>query len=306
MNLFHAAIYTNKFAPGRKEYDSLTPAEVEARQSVRHILESYHYVNKPQYVDLMRANGAKVFLDSGAFSAHTLGATIDLPGYCRYIQENEDIIRKDGTSLMASVLDGIGDAQLTYENQMAMERLGVRPLPCFHSGEDPRYLDWYVANYEYITLGGMVGAGTDKLIVWLDRIWENHLTDGAGRAKCKVHGFGITAIPIMERYPWHSVDSSSWLQSANFGSIVHPDYGPISVSEKSPSRHAAGQHICNMKEIDRQTVIASVEAQGFTIERLAKEYPSRWAYNCWSYGQINDIINARKTVQFQAPVMELF
>lgn len=306
MNLYHAAIYTNKFCPGRKEYDSLTDAELAARDSVRHILESYHYVHKPQYVQLMRENGAQVFLDSGAFSAHTLGVEIDLPGYCAYIQQNDDIIRKDEGIVMASVLDGIGDAQKTYENQMHMESLGVRPLPCFHSGEDARYLDWYVANYEYITLGGMVGAGTDQLITWLDRIWDNHLVDGSGRAKVKVHGFGITAVPIMERYPWHSVDSSSWLQSANFGSIVTPQYGPISVSEKSPARHSAGQHLCNMAPPDQDKVLTHVTELGFDPERLATHYPSRWAYNCWSYGKINDDINERKTIQFVNPIQELF
>lgn len=306
MNLYHAAIYTNKFCEGRKEYMTLTDREREGRESVRNILESYHYVHKKPFVDLMRQNGAKVFLDSGAFSAHTLGVSIDLPGYCKYIQENQDILRVDDGIVMASVLDGIGDAQQTYDNQRHMEYLGVRPLPCFHSGEDSRYLDWYVQNYEYITLGGMVGATTDQLIVWLDRIWEHHLTDGSGRARLKVHGFGITAVPIMERYPWHSVDSSSWLQSANFGSIVTPEFGPISVSEKSPSRFTAGQHIDTMRGIEREKLKEVITTQGYDLNRLATEYAARWAYNCWSYGQIEDQINARKPEVFKATVQELF
>lgn len=189
--------------PGQNRYKKLTEHEQNLVTHLPNILESFHYVGKQQYVDNMRENGAKVFLDSGAFSAHTLGVSIDLPTYCDYIKRNMDILRIEDGAVMASVLDGIGDPLKTYRNQLAMEKLGAKPLPCFHYGEDSRYLDWYVKNYDYITIGGMVGKSSAALIKWLDRIWEEHLIDGSGRAKLKVHAFGITAIPIMERYPWH-------------------------------------------------------------------------------------------------------
>ena len=80
--------------------------------------------------------------------------------YCRYIQKNEDIIEKVDGMTCASVLDGIGDPLKTYQNQKAMEGMGVVPLPCFHYGEDERYLDYYAANYPYITIGGMVPIST--------------------------------------------------------------------------------------------------------------------------------------------------
>ncbi|MCL5459902.1 hypothetical protein M3M33_14795, partial [Loigolactobacillus coryniformis] len=69
----------------------------------------------------MRRDGAKVFLDSGAFSAYTLGVTLSIDEYCDYIKRNLDIIRVEDGVVMASVLDGIGDALLTYQNQLAME-----------------------------------------------------------------------------------------------------------------------------------------------------------------------------------------
>jgi hypothetical protein len=187
-----------------------------------------------------------------------------------------------------------------------MELRGCKPLPCFHAGEDERYLEWYVANYEYITLGGMVGSSTKQLCIWLDRMWERYLTDGSGRAKIKVHGFGITAIPIMERYPWFSCDSSSWIQSAAFGSIVTAEYGPLSVSEKSPSRHDAGQHVCNLSAIEQDHVLQMLEQQGFTYERLSTIYESRAAYNLWAFGVINTLINAAHDEKYNARIQELF
>lgn len=306
MNIYMAAVYSNSYMPGMNRYVKLNEHEQHLVTQVPHILESWHYVGKQSFVDHMRNNGAKIFLDSGAFSAYTLGVELKVEDYVDYIRRNTDILRVDGNAVMASVLDGIGDPLKTWQNQQHMEYLGFRPLPCFHAGEDERYLEWYVQNYEYITLGGMVGSSTKQLCIWLDRIWDRYLTDGSGRPRLKVHGFGITAIPIMERYPWHSCDSSSWIQSAAFGSIITPEYGPLSISEKSPSRHDAGQHVSTLTPIEQDVVFQKLEEQGFTYERLSTIYESRAAYNLWAFGVINTMINAANNQQFRDAVQELF
>jgi hypothetical protein len=306
LHVYLAAVYTNNYMQGQKLYEALTDTEKEITHNLPHILESWHYVGKQRYVDDMRRNAARIFLDSGAFSAYTLGVELSVAEYCEYIQRNMDIIRVEDGSVMASVLDGIGDPLQTYRNQLEMEQRGVRPLPCFHAGEDERYLEWYIQNYEYITLGGMVGTSTKQLMVWLDRVWGKYLTDGAGRAKIKVHGFGITSTPIMERYPWYSCDSSSWIQSTSFGVIVTPQFGPLSISDKSPSRHDAGQHISTLTPIEQEVVFQHLESIGFTYERLSTIYQSRAAYNLWAYGMINALINASKDDVFRNRVQELF
>lgn len=308
MHLYTAAVYTNGYRAGNAgaRYEKLNENERKKCDEAPHILESYHYVGKQQYVDAMRRDNAKVFLDSGAFSAYTLGVELTVKEYCDYIKTNPDIVRVEDGSFMASVLDGIGDPLQTYRNQLEMEARGVRPLPCFHAGEDERYLEHYIQNYEYITLGGMVGSSTKQLMIWLDRIWENFLTDGSGRARVKVHGFGITAVPIMSAYPWYSCDSSSWIQSAAFGGIVTPQWGPVSVSEKSPSRHDAGQHAANLTPAEQDVLFKHLEENGFTLERLSTVYESRAAYNIWAYGMINTMINVNKSDVFKTRLRELF
>lgn len=306
MNVFMAAVYSNNYKPGQNRYVKLTEHEQNLVRNIPHILESWHYVGKQKYVDEMRADGAQIFLDSGAFSAYTLGVKLSVEEYCGYIGRNSDIIRREDGVVMASVLDGIGDPLQTYRNQLEMELRGCKPLPCFHAGEDERYLEHYVRNYEYITLGGMVGSSTKQLSIWLDRMWERYLTDGSGCARIKVHGFGITAIPLMERYPWYSCDSSSWIQSAAFGSIVTAEYGPLSVSEKSPARHDAGQHVTTLSAIEQDRVLQMLEQQGFTYERLSKVYESRAAYNLWAFGVINTMINAAHDEKYNARIQELF
>lgn len=295
MNLYIAALYTNKYGKGQDQFvKHNNEIEQEVFASIPNVLESYHYVGKQQYVDDMRAAGAKVFVDSGAFSAYTLGIDLSIEDYCAYLKRNEDIVRVEDGIFMASVLDGIGDPLLTYQNQLRMEELGVRPLPCFHAGEDERYLEWYIENYEYITLGGLVGASTDQLRMWLDSVWEKYLLDGAGNPKIKVHGFGMTSIPLMERYPWHSVDSSSWIQAASFGSVFTGDYGPISISEKSPARFDAGQHYDNMTQIEQDALRDYFIERGFLPERLRTVYQSRAAYNCLGYMEVNTRINEER------------
>ena len=297
MLLFRAAVYSNNYKPGQARYEKLSKFEQGLVRGVNDCLESFAYVGKQKAVDEMRNDGARIFLDSGAFTAYTLGLELKVSDYCAYIERNKDIIRVEDNTVMASVLDGIGDPLQTWRNQLEMEARGFRPMPCYHFGEDERYLQHYIQNYEYITLGGLVGASTDKLMLWLDEIWNKYLMDGSGRARLKVHAFGITSIPIMSRYDWYSVDSSSWVQSAAFGTIVTPEWGTLAVSDKNPARHDAGQHAMNLTAIEQDCVFKILEKQGFTYERLSTIYESRAAYNLWSYGVICATINASRNYE---------
>lgn len=307
MNIYIAGAFMIGFMPGQLSHLKLSPFEQSIVTATPHNLDSYHYIHKQSIVDDIRRIGGKTFLDSGAFSAWTLGKPINIDDYIDYVHRNVDIIRVDEGTLMFSVLDGIGDAKLTWENQAYMERKGLRPLPCFHAGEDFAYLDWYVKNYEYITLGGMVGASSDTLIKWLDIVWDKHLLDGAGKPRIKVHGFGITAVPIMERYPWWSVDSSSWAQTARYGSILMPEgLGQLEVSNRSPARHELGKHLFTMSEAERQVLLTKIAAQGFDIDRLTNFFYARAAYNIWSYNQIGYEIDAIRADAVAIRMQELF
>lgn len=288
MNLYIAAVYTNNIHPRSNSYRRMNEVEQQQATCAPNILESYHYIHRQKFVDEIREDGKKVFLDSGAFSAFTQGIEVDLTAYCDYIKRNQDIIRVDSSgALMASVLDGIGDPQKTYENQLAMEAQGVRPLPCFHYGEDEQYLEWYVHNYDYITLGGMVPISTRDLYVWLDRIWEKYLTDSSGRPRIRVHGFGVTTVGIMRRYPWYSVDSSSWVQMAGNGSVLLlPEAKAVYLSSSSPNRKAAGQHIDSMVPMMREAIENNLSTCGVDLQRIRDNYLSRWAYNIWAYSEL--------------------
>ncbi len=291
MLLYLAAVFTNQYMRNQQRYSELTDNEKEIFHGIPNILESYHYVKNQRYVDSMREQGAKVFLDSGAFSAHSLGVSVNIDEYCDYVIRNQDILRVEDGAVMASVLDGIGDPLQTYRNQIYMEKKGAKPLPCFHFGEDPRYLEFYIANYSYITIGGLVGKAKKDAEVWLDRMFNDHILDGSGRPKLKVHGFGMTSPDLMKRYEWWSVDSSSWIQATAFGSIFTSEYGPIAVSKDSPSKHVAGRHFTTLTPTERATINAMLEGKGFDYDRLSTVYQSRAAYNANGYIELNQLIN---------------
>lgn len=287
MRLHLAAVMSNNMYRHGQDYERLLPHQRRDRDAVPHILESYHYFNSQKQIDGLRRSGEQVFLDSGAFSAWSQGVKIDLPQYCRFIQQNADC----WTAF--SVLDVIGSAEGTWENQLAMERLGVRPLPCYHYGEDPRWCEYYAANYDYMALGGFGVATRKDMGAWLDWIWNKYLTDGAGRPKTRVHGFAVTAVPLMEAFPWYSVDSSSWVQISSMGNILDPDLGVLCLSSTSPSRKVEGQHYDNMSALARMKLAERFSALGYTVEELRQHYTPRRTYCMWSYTELNRRLNAR-------------
>jgi len=295
MKVYLASVLYNDFRQGSPVYNRLDNREKRAVEECDYILDSYHYVHKQRLVDRIRKTGRQIFLDSGAFSAYTQDVTIDIDEYCDYCERNSDFIE------VISVLDSIGNAEETYRNQKHMESRGLAVLPCYHYGEPEEVLSYYANAYEHITIGGMVPISTPQLKVWLDRLWGNYLTNPDGTSKLKVHGFGLTSVPLMSRYPWYSVDSSSWVQLGGMGNIFLPDYGTIAVSEFAPQLKEKMNHVDTLPEEHRAVVVGYIEELGFDLERLRKMHLSRKCFNMVTYGDFQS-----EDKPFIEPQPELF
>lgn len=205
-------------------------------------------------------NKVDIFLDSGAFTATTKNVKIDIHEYIDFIKQYDTIKQYCN-------LDVIGDAAASLKNLKIMEKHGMSPLPVFHYGEDPeKYLVPMIKKYDYIALGGLVGASSKALIMWLDTIFAKYICDENGFPKIKVHGFGITTFRIMFRYPWYSVDSTTWVTNTRLGMLIIPihrktgfayDVPPIKipVSFRSPSLKEANKHISTLSENHREVLM---------------------------------------------------
>lgn len=170
------------------------------------ILASYHYFkNKVDIIKKYRQLNYDIIIDSGAFSAANTGANINIDDYCLFIKESL-VVNYAG-------LDVIGDAKATKENTEYMTlKYGLNPIPTFHMGSKIEDLQELVNNYNYIALGGLVfSAGIES---HLDAVWRFILKT---KRNLKVHGFGLTTVELMKRYPWYSVDSSSFKSCKRFG-----------------------------------------------------------------------------------------
>lgn len=212
-----------------------------------------------------------IFLDSGAFSADTQNTPIDVWEYMEYINENFNTIST------YVVLDVIGNAKETWKNQALMESEGLNPLPVYHV-EDPIEYLYKCLEYEYFALGGMAGGiGQTTRTEFLDKCFEIICDSKGNLPRSRVHGFGIMSPDLIVRYPFFSIDTSSWVAYAQYGMILIPKMGGhgryqynktptrVYVTERSPKTFKEGIHINNMSASEKRAVLKYIKKLGFTL-----------------------------------------
>ena len=149
-----------------------------------------------------------------------------------------------------------------------------------------RYLD---EGYSYIFIGGMVPETTGWLMQWLDEMFAKYLANPDGTPRVKLHGFGLTDQKLMYRYPWHSVDSTSWLMTSNFGgcTFINPANGAlvkVAMSEDSPAaRQWKGWHYANLTPDQQGMIDGWLEPLGVTAEQCGQHYSFRDVVNAHTY-----------------------
>jgi hypothetical protein len=227
------------------------------RRTYQWDLESFHYIgDNAMAPDYFRHLDRTIFLDSGAFSMFTKKVHISLERYAEYIKANKDWIH------IASNIDAIGKGleQVSYDNQKKLEQLmgnkSWMVCPVHHARDHDRWLVRYLKEeYPYIFLGGMVKEPTKYLRGWLDHVWDKYLTRKDGTAKIKVHGFGLTTMELIERYPWYSVDSTSWVLLGRYGAIYMDLPGgrdvKMLISSESPGVYTFDRHFDNKDHLTK-------------------------------------------------------
>jgi len=164
-----------------------------------------------------------VFLDCGAYSAWTRGESIKLQDYVKYLKDNP------GGYDVYPQLDVKGDIRATKDNLTIMEKQGLKPIPVFHVASMPvsYFKELVDKGYKYIALGAIAGEKGSEMrnliTVKLNAIFDYVIDKKTKEVKVKLHGFGITAVDICLKYPFYSVDSTSWLASGMFGWIYYFD-----------------------------------------------------------------------------------
>jgi len=200
-----------------------------------------------QHLDFYRSMPKMfIILDSGAFSAWTKGAEINIDEFTLKIIEYSDILN------MAANLDVIpgsrGNRQITEsQNEEAAiagwknyiyilnklkwhgrEDLTTRIMPIHHQGEKldvlKRMIDY---GCTYVGISPSNDATTIQRIKYLDEVFSYLLTLPE---RILTHGYAVTSEVLMAKYPWFTVDSISWIYTAGFGTVKTP-FGSFCFSE---------------------------------------------------------------------------
>jgi len=248
--------------------------------------------------------GFKVFLDSGAYSWDQFitkrGETVTEEKEMEYLDTYITFIKEHRDRLYGYAnLDFVGNPEKTLRTQRYMEAAGVTPVPVFHyhpelgNPERKKYhfgfLREMLQEYDYIALGGGVSGGLNShkyITRFGDEVFR--IIDGLDK-ETMVHGFGITSVPLMFRYPWFSVDSTTWLQVAAYGKIFVPKYNfvtgqlrydlppnPIGVSWESKINPKSVVHFTLERTAKEQKVLLNyLEEIGIDVDLLERSYSER-------------------------------
>jgi hypothetical protein len=196
MKLYFAGLETLNFAKILKEHN------------VKNILQSAYYL---KYSRVPNEYGFEnLLLDSGGYTALVKNMPIELPQYIDYLNKNK---------VKTAITLDVPDFHKTIENTYELKRsTNTKILPVYH---DTEFLDIkkrgviekYCADFDYLCLAGLNRKMLDKK----NKEQMGNFIFSHTKNKIKVHGLAVTNKPFMEKYPFYSVDSTTWLNPAMFG-----------------------------------------------------------------------------------------
>lgn len=231
-----------------------------------------------------------LFIDSGAFSAHTRGAELDVDEYIEYVNSIDEhlhvfaqVDKIPGVFAQPKSKQDLLEApELSWQNYLYMRPRVKSPdklLPIFHQGEEWKWLENMLeATFDgkhipYIGISPANDQPVKEKEKFIDRCFK--IIAKSSNPDVQTHAFGMTSLNVLERYPFTSADSTSWIMNGANGSIM-TKYGSITLSS---GRTHAPEHIGKMPKAAQEEIQQYVESHGFDINELATDYKQRILFN---------------------------
>jgi hypothetical protein len=192
--------------------------------SHNHYLASYFYLNNQKLLEEIREHfesnpRIELFLDSGAFSAWRRNLELSVIDYTNFVATNEDFFWE---YINLDVKPNINisfesSIKQTAENQKYMEESGLKPIPVYHlNTRNYKVLEGLLEKYDFVCLGAIADLPRVEMLAEIDKIFLINQ-----KYKKKIHGLGQTSFYVLSRYPWYTVDSSTWLQGSRTHSVLY-------------------------------------------------------------------------------------
>ena len=180
----------------------------------------------------------KLLIDSGAHSAHTKGVELDLEEYIGFVNDN---IEKLSLYVQVDKIPGryrqpkttkdwLDAPRLSWENYLYMSEKSkdfTKLVPVFHQGEDTKWLE-NLCNYEFpdgkkIPYIGLSPRGDVSLQAKYEFCAQCFsVIQRSKNPNVKTHAFGATSLSMLERLPFTSADSTTWVLVSAFGQVWIP------------------------------------------------------------------------------------
>jgi hypothetical protein len=233
------------------------------------------------------------FFDSGSFTLWTRAKKwaaengksewdfYDTDEHWQYLFDYAAFVKKHRHAIdLHANVDVIGNPELTWRNQQYLENVhGLDPVPVVHYKTPPeKWLTHYVRRgHQTVAVGGLVGSlGTPAAEAWLDRCFRVVCQPPHRRPAVRVHGFGVTNFAVMRKFPWASVDSSSWTQIGAYGGVLIPPYRngqftfaedpfQVKMSLDSPGVGEKGKHYLTLTAGEKLLVEAWLKLIGIPL-----------------------------------------
>lgn len=266
-------------------------SEVEKYIQERKACRLFTFASSTKKIDkyMDEAPESKIFLDSGAYSKYHLGVDINIDNLVEYINKTPHIEAfaqlDDIPYPVLTATTARQSCEGSWNNYVYMmdrvnDELRDKVIPVFHFGEAMEGLE-RILNTElhgrlapYIAFGGRAGVHTKALYGYLDNVFET--VRKSKNPNVKIHAFGITVLNLLERYPFYSADSTTWLQAGVNGGIYTNIAGMISISDRL--KHDRTSYWFKPHDLQVQ-VRNEVESRGYNFDDLTNNYKSRLKYN---------------------------
>lgn len=177
------------------------------------LLLSYAFHRAPGWEHALRCvheQGGATLVDSGAFTAHSIGARVTLAGYCNFLRRNLGAVDE------YIALDVVGDRHKTVETYREMVKLGLRPMGVVTNDMTAEQAQEYLEHNPRICAAG--GSRGVACLDWYPQKME--LIQRLSDRRARIHALGFTPNGYEGFKPVASADSSSWSYVLRFGGVT--------------------------------------------------------------------------------------
>lgn len=222
---------------------------------------------------------ADILIDSGAFTAHTKGISVDVDEYIEYLNSITEYVTCyaqvdciPGTFGKPKTPQELAEAPgKSWENYLYMRPKLKEPeklLPVYHQGEHIKWLrnmlEWVDENGNHIPYIG-ISPANDKSQKEKDAFIHMCFDEikKSSNPNVKTHAFGMTNLSTLSQYPFTSADSTSWALTAVNGGIMSK-FGVIGMSAQSKNSNSYKGKSAH----DRSVIDKYISDNGFDVNNL--------------------------------------